>query len=174
MSLRRPRRAGHRGQALVEFALVLPIFVFLLMILFDFGRVVYAWHTITDAAREATRDGQVSPEFDNATGQYMTKSDSTLGIRGAALRMVPGVAIDAADITGDTTTGSPYKQSCTTAGATVNDAYAASTCFYPDGTALGSPVVVRIEISIPLITPIMSNALGGSITVTAQSVSYIQ
>ena len=31
-----------RGQALVEFALVIPIFVFLVMGIFDLGRAVYA------------------------------------------------------------------------------------------------------------------------------------
>jgi hypothetical protein len=49
------RRARRRGQGLVEFALVLPIFVFVLVALFDLGRAVFAWNTITNAAREGAR-----------------------------------------------------------------------------------------------------------------------
>ena len=45
----------HRGQSLVEFALVLPIFLLVLMGLFDLGRGVYAYITINNAAREAAR-----------------------------------------------------------------------------------------------------------------------
>jgi Flp pilus assembly protein TadG len=44
-----------RGQSLVEFALVLPIFVVLLVGLFDVGRAVFAYSTLTNAAKEAGR-----------------------------------------------------------------------------------------------------------------------
>ena len=48
------RRASgtRRGQALVEFALVLPIFILLLVAIFDLGRAVFAYNTLTNAARE--------------------------------------------------------------------------------------------------------------------------
>jgi Flp pilus assembly protein TadG len=44
-----------RGQTLVEFALILPIFVLLLVGIFDLGRAVYATNTIQNAARQAVR-----------------------------------------------------------------------------------------------------------------------
>ena len=49
----RARRAGSggRGQSLVEFALVLPVFVLVLVSLFDLGRGVFAYNTLTNAAR---------------------------------------------------------------------------------------------------------------------------
>lgn len=40
---------------MVEFALILPIFVLLLVGLFDIGRAVYAYNTVNNAAREAGR-----------------------------------------------------------------------------------------------------------------------
>ncbi len=43
------------GQALVEFALVLPVLLVILMGLFDFGRAVYAYTTVSNSAREALR-----------------------------------------------------------------------------------------------------------------------
>jgi Flp pilus assembly protein TadG len=49
------RKDSHRGQALVEFALVMPILVFLLTGFFDLGRVVLAHDALGHAAREAAR-----------------------------------------------------------------------------------------------------------------------
>jgi Flp pilus assembly protein TadG len=51
----RSRRAAPHGQALVEFALIVPIFVLLLVGIFDLGRGVYAYSTINNAAREGVR-----------------------------------------------------------------------------------------------------------------------
>ena len=44
-----------RGQSLVEFALVLPLFVLLLVGVFDLGRAFFAYIAISNAAREGTR-----------------------------------------------------------------------------------------------------------------------
>src|SRR6188472_942734 len=53
LSLRRSRT--RRGQALVEFALVLPIFVLFMVAIFDLGRAAFAYNTLTNAAREGAR-----------------------------------------------------------------------------------------------------------------------
>jgi Flp pilus assembly protein TadG len=52
------------GQSLVEFAMILPIFLVLLFALADFGRGFYAWMIVTNAAREGARSAAVQ---DNAT-----------------------------------------------------------------------------------------------------------
>lgn len=44
-----------RGQSLVEFALVLPVLLLLFMGILDFGRAVYAYNTLSNAAREGAR-----------------------------------------------------------------------------------------------------------------------
>lgn len=49
------RRSRWRGQSLVEFALVLPVFFLLLFGLIDMGRYVYLNSTLSQAAREAAR-----------------------------------------------------------------------------------------------------------------------
>lgn len=48
-------RTRRRGQALVEFALVIPIFLLMMVALFDLGRAVFAYNTLTNAAREGAR-----------------------------------------------------------------------------------------------------------------------
>ena len=54
------RFGERRGQTLVEFALILPLLLLLLMGVLDFGRAIYANNTIQNAAREAVRIGIVN------------------------------------------------------------------------------------------------------------------
>jgi hypothetical protein len=51
----RLRRSRSPGQALVEFALVLPLFITLLLAIFDLGRVIWARNSVENAAREGAR-----------------------------------------------------------------------------------------------------------------------
>ena len=63
------REAMHiRGQGLVEFALVVPIFLVLLFGMVEFGRVWMTKNIITGAAREAVRRYAVIP-YDNNMAQ---------------------------------------------------------------------------------------------------------
>jgi hypothetical protein len=48
-------RRRERGQGLTEFALIFPVFILLLVLVFDFGRAIYAHHTISNAARAGAR-----------------------------------------------------------------------------------------------------------------------
>jgi hypothetical protein len=48
-------RRSHRGQALVETALILPLFMALLLGVADMGRVIWATTSLASAAREAAR-----------------------------------------------------------------------------------------------------------------------
>ena len=48
-------RSRARGQALSEFALILPIFVLLIVAAIDIGRGVFAYNSITNGAREGAR-----------------------------------------------------------------------------------------------------------------------
>lgn len=48
------RESGH-GQALVEFALILPIFLMLVFGFIDTARIVFQYITLAEAAREGTR-----------------------------------------------------------------------------------------------------------------------
>lgn len=57
--LRRRDRCRSHGQALVEFALVFPLFILLLFGLIDLGRLAYINNAISEAAREGARWGTV-------------------------------------------------------------------------------------------------------------------
>lgn len=63
-SSRPPRRRGRRrreGQSLVEFAVVLPVFMLILAGIIDFGMGLYSQMTVINAAREGARLGVVQP-----------------------------------------------------------------------------------------------------------------
>lgn len=49
------RSRGPRGQSLVEFALVFPLVMILLLAVFDVGRAVFLYNGLTNAAREGAR-----------------------------------------------------------------------------------------------------------------------
>jgi hypothetical protein len=49
------RKTSERGQSIVEMALVLPIFILVLVAIFDLGHVVWANDQLSNAAREAAR-----------------------------------------------------------------------------------------------------------------------
>ena len=54
--MRRPsRRQRGRGQALVEFALVLPILLLMIFGIVDAGRLIYTYNTVSNAARDGAR-----------------------------------------------------------------------------------------------------------------------
>ena len=62
-------RRGEGGQTLVEFALILPIFVILLFALGDFGRAFYSWMIVTNAAREGARAAAVQGDVSTIDSQ---------------------------------------------------------------------------------------------------------
>ena len=66
MMARTTQLRNNRGQALVEFALLLPLVMLILIGIIEFGRAWQAKQTLTDAAREGARIAVV------ANGQYTT------------------------------------------------------------------------------------------------------
>jgi TadE-like protein len=54
-------RSASRGQSLVEFAVVLPVFLLILAGVIDFGLGLYSQMTVINAAREGARLGVVDP-----------------------------------------------------------------------------------------------------------------
>lgn len=55
MNLRRRSGSADRGAAAVEFALLLPLLLLLVLGIVDFGRMLNAQQTLTQAAREGAR-----------------------------------------------------------------------------------------------------------------------
>lgn len=61
------------GQALVEFALVIVVLSFVLMGIFDFGRVIYTTTSLSNAAREGARVGTVTGDTGSIQDAVISK-----------------------------------------------------------------------------------------------------
>ena len=94
--MRLQSRAGERGAAAIEFALILPILVILVFGVIEFGRVFNAQISITNAAREGAR--------------YMAIHNSAPGARTAAANaapsLTPALSVGSVDV-GPCVLGSP-------------------------------------------------------------------
>ena len=73
------RRRRDRGQAVVEFALILPLFVMLVFAICEFGRVWMNQHVLTTASRTGVRVG-ILPS--STTGDVQTAVDNHLTAAG--------------------------------------------------------------------------------------------
>ena len=83
------RTARSAGQSLVELALVLPIVILLFLAIFDFGRAIFAYNTVSNAARDGARVAIVDQRStagvsnaaqaaaDQATGLGLNAADSS-------------------------------------------------------------------------------------------------
>jgi hypothetical protein len=147
----RDRRDHGRGQSLVEFALILPIFLMLLFGLFDLGRAVYAWSTINNAAREAGRQLIVDQTYVMSSGQPIYTHARTVAIQHSVALNIQNnqVVIDFRD---PDTLETP------------------DTCEIPDPSAirLGCIAVVEIHYTFTPATPVIGQLIG-SFTLNGES-----
>ena len=84
---------------MVEFALILPIFILVLVCIFDAGRAVFAYHTVNNAAHEGGRQAIVD--------QTLAHVQARAAQHAVALGVAPGdVTVDYRDPTDPETEGS--------------------------------------------------------------------
>ena len=60
-SIRRIRRSRRRGTAAIEFALILPLLITIVLACVDFGRFSHAYIAVTNGAREGAGFGSFHP-----------------------------------------------------------------------------------------------------------------
>jgi PKD repeat protein len=133
------RRSFSRGQSLVEFALVFPVVLFLLLIAIDFGRIYLGWINLEQmtriaanyAAEHATAWGTPGNATQRAAYQNRIIQDAHL------INCEPQNPIPDPVIAG--------------------------------GTSLGSEVRVTISCEFTVLTPVISSVVGGTVLVTAET-----
>jgi hypothetical protein len=138
-----------RGQGLVEFALVFPIFIVLLFALFDVGRAVFAYNEITNAAREGARLAMVNQDAPAIAERIHGQSSGT-----TVDQCVYFIEADSVFPTCDKNTISPSDQ-----------------C--PIVPKVGCVAHVEVWTEYAPITPLVSNLIG-SMTLTANSEEPIE
>jgi Flp pilus assembly protein TadG len=83
-------RRDRSGQALVEFALVMPLLLLFLVGIIEFGRGWNVHQVITDAAREAARKCVI---YDPATTQAQVENTAKNAMAAVGINTAPPVAI---------------------------------------------------------------------------------
>ncbi|MEV0267325.1 TadE/TadG family type IV pilus assembly protein [Hamadaea sp. NPDC050747] len=80
MNPKKMRRSRHsdRGAAAVETALLVPVLLLILFGVIDFGRLLNAQITLTEAAREAARSQTLNPTDNRATNASTAQSRANL------------------------------------------------------------------------------------------------
>ena len=135
---------------MVEFALVIPIFLLLLVAIFDLGRAVFAYNTLTNAAREGARLAAVN-QYQPSIVQRAKNSTSIVELND------PSVVVNYFQENADGSLG--------------------ATCPPPLSTsvAVGCLAVVSFEATYQPITPLISNIIfKNGVTFTAKAVLSVE
>jgi Flp pilus assembly protein TadG len=154
---RRPAKESRRGQALVEFAILLPLFLLLIFGLIDLGRFVMTDHILSSAAREASRLSAVEASWIGSTdtscndpyGPVCPADVATLSTHAeaAANRMVAGLGGTITEI----------HISCDPPGGQPSGLWTGTSC---TSTTSGNVVSVRVVYTYQPITPVIAQLVG--------------
>ena len=126
---------GRRGQSLVEFAMVAPLFFLLIFGITDFGRLFFTQQTLQFALREAGRyavTGQHLPGIDPGTGQVYNRVAS---IKQIATAKAAGLNVSNIDIKAIDSNGQP-------------------DAVHPAGLP-GETIIISLTTDLTLITPLI-------------------
>ena len=135
-----PLDSHRRGQAVVEMAIILPLLMLLLLMGLDLGRVFFGWVGLTNASRIG--------------GSYAAAHPTAWGIPGNAIQRANYEAQIRADANA---------LNCTLPGTI-------PAPVFPNGTDIGDEASVKLTCEFTLLTPFVSQIIGGSITIGAESI----
>jgi Flp pilus assembly protein TadG len=82
---RKYKKMEFRGQTMVEFAIVMPVLMMILVGIFEVGRMIYVYAAVTNASREAVRYGSAIGRDSAYTGSPQ-RYKNCQGIRDMAKR----------------------------------------------------------------------------------------
>lgn len=140
---RRTQRQRNRGQSLVEFALVIPILLFLTVVALDFGRIYLGWINLQSMTRIAANLAANNPTAWSGGGDANVQATYQAQIANDAAATNCQLPI----VGGKRTAPAPTFT----------------------GTEIGDTVTVQMSCTFGVITPGISNILGGSVTVSSSS-----
>lgn len=153
-----------RGQAMVEFGLVIITVVLLMVGIFDLGRVVFASNDTSHAARDAARQASVSPLdcetiYHVVQRQTLGQSAVTVSVdyrrEPSATMQNPAWTLGLCPIYNPATA---YDDDPTTGTSSVAVA-----------PRVGGEIRVVVQNNIAIATPLISNIVGGSIPISGTS-----
>ena len=150
MSLSNRRRDHEGGQSLIEFALVLPLIVLVVLAIFDLGRGVFAFNTLAQAARQANRTAIVDQDVAR--------------VKAVAIAAAPSLGLTTSNVTVCFKTDETTQTNCNSP----------TTDNCPSATrVIGCLAIVTASLTYAPMTPVLST-LFGSIPLSSTSVQAIE
>jgi Flp pilus assembly protein TadG len=144
----RAARRG-RGQTLVEFAMVLPVILAIMLALFDLGRAVYSTNTLAQAARSGSRMAMVSQNVTN--------------VRNAAIAAAATLGLSSSNVDVCFKTSTSSQTGCSS-----------STDNCPQSTrVIGCLAIVRAHINYAPMTPVIS-VIWPTLSLSSTSIASIE
>ena len=143
------RRRRFPGQALVEFALVFPLFAVIFFGIIDLGRGIYMYNGVSQAAREIARSASVHP------GSPLGSSTETTSVIDVQRGLVPGIKPGSAGV----------KFHCEALDGTTIPGDGSGGCAAPD--------VVRVVVTAEY-SPVALLGFGGPVTLSSSSSNQVQ
>src|SRR6476620_10247822 len=137
-AVRRHNAGRSRGQSMVEFALLLPVFLLFFATTLDLGRLAAAQLSVANAAKEGAFQATKTPDDLDTSNPCPTTGDSNLVLCRVQLELKgSGIRVNPSDIS----------VSCSQTGCPKN---------------MGSRVTVTLTGRFQLLTPILSPFFGGT------------
>lgn len=185
--MRRRPRSGRRGQGLVEFALVLPVFLLILFGLIDVGRFVYLNSVLSQAAREGARVGAAEASWIGKTttdDPSCVASSSLITAANVGAHVCPATVGGASNSLQAEVTGAANRMvapfgavkdlyfSCQPLGSAPSANWTNADCPTANRTASKSVVWVRVDQTFTPITPFIGQFIG-TLTTSASSTMVV-
>jgi TadE-like protein len=151
----RRHKTSSRGQALVEFALMLPLLILVLLLAIDFGRVFFGWVALNNASRIAASEAGFHPEAWKGTGNVLLQDiyqQQVVDDMNAINCEAPGGggAWTKADVPGPVFKDVPGT-------------------FSTDPYEVGDHAQVRLACNFSFLTPLVGSIVGDPLTIVATS-----
>ena len=178
---RRPREPRSRGQAVVEFAVILPVFLMMTIGVVDMARIFTSYISLSNGVREAALfAGQAT---DNVVYWCDPAVTSPISCAKPPFSPVPGATFQHADP--DNVAYRIYVETVYNGLTKANLTISNPVC-WTGATPPGTPAtcsktdttIVRVQVTssykVPLLTPILSSIFPSGVTVSASTTAQVQ
>lgn len=185
------RLGGQRSQGLVEFAIIAPVLLLLTFGIIDFGRALYTYVTLQEAANEGARVAVRASWYTdplNVNHGYPTDADVEAAVQANAINMTLGNPCPNGPIPNNgVAQGSPSLPAPGTGWIFITDPSPAGNgqpnapagqlafvpppgCNSPTAAFKNEPLKVTLWYNFQPLTPLITQAVGNQIVITAYAV----
>jgi PKD repeat protein len=150
--------ARQRGQAAVEFAILVPVLVLLLLVAVDFGRLFFTFVQLQNSAREGAAYAAANPTDSAPGGGIWTRAVLEKNSQGQGGEGAVALAVSCARGAVGSPAPSPSPIACADA---------------PGGSGPGNTVTVNVTERFSFITPFVNDLTGNNLTLRGSATAAV-